>query len=104
MSDGEVPLANFSYPGPVPETRIAAIIMIADAVEAATRSIADRSAANIEKLAGSLIEERMNLDQFVNCNITLRDLTVISRTIAQSLSGVYHNRISYPKLKIGKKG
>ncbi|MGN0824047.1 MAG: HDIG domain-containing metalloprotein [Candidatus Coproplasma sp.] len=104
MSDGEVPLANFSYPGPVPATRIAAIIMIADAVEAATRSIADRSAANIEKLAGSLIEERMNLEQFVNCNITLRDLTVISRTIAQSLSGVYHNRISYPKLKIGKKG
>ncbi len=103
MSDGEVPLANFCYPGPVPETRIAAIIMIADAVEAATRSLADRSAANIEKLAGNLIEERMNLDQFVNCNITLRDLTVISRTIAQSLSGVYHSRISYPKLKIGKK-
>ncbi|MGN0806589.1 MAG: HDIG domain-containing metalloprotein, partial [Candidatus Coproplasma sp.] len=104
MSDGEVPIANFSYLGPVPETRIAAIIMIADAVEAATRSLADRSAANIEKLAGSLIEERMNLDQFVNCNITLRDLTVISHTIAQSLSGVYHNRISYPKLKIGNKG
>lgn len=103
MSDGEVPLANFSYPGPVPETRIAAIIMIADAVEAATRSLADRSAANIEKLAGTLIEERMNLDQFVNCNVTLRDLTVISHTIAQSLSGVYHSRISYPKLKIGKK-
>lgn len=104
MSDGEVQLADFSYTGPVPETRIAAIIMIADAVEAATRSIADRSAANIEKLAGSLIEERMNLDQFVNCNITMRDLTVISRTIAQSLSGVYHNRIAYPKLIIGKKG
>lgn len=103
MSDGEVPLANFSYAGPVPATRIAAIIMIADAVEAATRSLADRSAANIERLAGNLIEERMNLDQFVNCNITLRDLTVISRTIAQTLSGVYHSRISYPKLKIGKK-
>lgn len=104
MSDGEIQLADFSYPGPAPESRIAAIIMIADAVEAATRSLADRSAANIEKLAGNLIEERMNLDQFVNCNITMRDLTVISRTIAQSLSGVYHNRISYPKLKIGKQG
>ncbi len=102
MTDGEVPIANFSYTGPAPETRIAAIIMIADAVEAATRSLADRSAANIEKLAGNLIEERMNLDQFVNCNITMRDLTIISRTIAQSLSGVYHSRISYPKLKIGK--
>ncbi len=104
MTDGEVPISNFSYSGPVPESRIAAIIMIADAVEAATRSLADRSAANIEKLAGNLIEERMNLDQFVNCNITMRDLTIISRTIAQSLSGVYHSRISYPKLKIGKQG
>ncbi|MGN0805129.1 MAG: HDIG domain-containing metalloprotein [Candidatus Coproplasma sp.] len=102
MSDGDVPIANFSYAGPVPTNRISAILMIADAAEAATRSLTDRSTANIEKLVGGLIEERMNLDQFVNCNITMRDLTVISRTIAQSLSGVYHSRIAYPKLKIGK--
>lgn len=102
MSDGDVPIANFSYAGPVPSNRIAAILMIADAAEAASRSLTDRSAANIEKLVGGLIEERMNLDQFVDCNITMRDLTVISRTIAQSLSGVYHSRIAYPKLKIGK--
>ena len=101
MSDGEVNMANYSYPGP--KTRIAAILMIADAAEAATRSLANRSPASIEKLVGSIIEERINLDQFVDCNITLRDLTVITHTIAQSLSGVYHSRISYPKLKIGKK-
>lgn len=102
MSDGEVPIADFSYPGPVPSTKIVAILMIADAAEAASRSLKDRSTANIERLVGGLIEERMNLDQFVNCNITMRDLTVISRTIAQSLSGVYHSRIAYPKLKVGK--
>lgn len=103
MSDGEISMANYSYAGPVPKTRIAAIIMIVDAAEAATRSLANRTPANIEALVGSLIEERINLDQFVDCNITMRDLTIISRTIAQSLSGVYHSRISYPKIKIGKK-
>ena len=103
MSDGEISMANYSYVGPVPQSRIAAIIMIVDAAEAATRSLANRSVANIEALVGSLIEERMNLDQFVDCNITMRDLSIISHTIAQSLSGVYHSRISYPKIKIGKK-
>ena len=103
MSDGEISMANYSYMGPVPQSRIAAIIMIVDAAEAATRSLANRTPASIEALVGSLIEERINLDQFVDCNITMRDLTVISRTIAQSLSGVYHSRISYPKIKIGKK-
>jgi len=102
MTDGEISMADFSYPGPVPRSRTAAIIMIADASEAASRSLADRSEANIEKLCGNIIEERINLDQFSECNITMRDLTIISHTIAQSLSGVYHKRIAYPKLKIGK--
>ena len=103
MSDGEINMANYSYAGPVPQSRIAAIIMIVDASEAATRSLSERTPANIEKLVGSIIEERINLDQFVDCNITMRDLTIINRTITQALSGVYHSRISYPKLKIGKK-
>lgn len=103
MTDGEISMANFSYTGPVPQSRIAAIIMIVDAAEAASRSLAKRTPASIEALVGSLIEERINLDQFVDCNITMRDLTIITHTIAQSLSGVYHSRISYPKIKIGKK-
>ena len=102
MTDGEISMANYSYTGPVPQTRIAAILMIVDAAEAATRSLANRTPASIEALVGSLIEERMNLDQFVDCNITMRDLSIISHTIAQSLSGVYHSRISYPKIKIGR--
>lgn len=103
MSDGEISMANYSYAGPVPQSRIAAIIMIVDAAEAAARSLPNRSPANIEALVSSLIEERMNLEQFVDCNITMRDLSIISHTIAQSLSGVYHSRISYPKIKIGKR-
>ena len=103
MSDGEISMDDYSYKGPVPQSRIAAILMIVDAAEAATRSLPDRSPASIEALVSSLIEERMNLEQFVDCNITMRDLSIISHTIAQSLSGVYHTRVSYPKIKIGRK-
>lgn len=103
MTDGEIDMANYSYAGPVPQSRIAAIIMIADASEAASRSLTNRTPSKIEALVGSIIEERINLDQFTDCPITMRDLTVITSTITQALTGVYHSRISYPKIKIGKK-
>jgi putative nucleotidyltransferase with HDIG domain len=102
MSDGEINVANYSYAGPVPQTKIAAIIMIADAAEAATRSLTDRSPASIQKLVQMLIEERVDLEQFANCDITMRELTIICQTITSSLSGVYHSRIAYPKIKISK--
>lgn len=102
MSDGEINIANYSYPGPTPKTKIAAIIMIADASEAATRSLSDRSPAKVAELVKNLIEERIDLDQFADCDITMRELSIISSTITSSLSGVYHSRISYPKLKISK--
>ena len=103
MTDGEIDMANYSYVGPAPQTRIAAIVMIADASEAASRSLSHRTPAKIEALVGSIIEERLNLDQFADCPITMRDLTVITSTITQALTGLYHSRISYPKLKISKK-
>lgn len=103
MTDGEVDMANYSYFGPTPRSRIAAIIMIADASEAAARSLSNRTPAKMEALVGSIIEERLNLDQFADCPITMGDLTVITSTITQALTGLYHSRISYPKLKITKK-
>jgi putative nucleotidyltransferase with HDIG domain len=103
MSDGEINAANYSYAGPTPRTRLSAIVMIADAAEAVTRSLQDRSPANVEKMVRNIIEERIDLEQFVNCDITMKELTIMSQTIAQSLCGVYHSRIAYPKLKMSKK-
>ena len=103
MSDGELNIENYSYSGPTPSSKISAIIMIADAAEAATRSLADRSPANVEALVRSLIEERIDLEQFVDCDITMRELTVIRGTIVSQLTGVYHSRVEYPKLTISKK-
>ncbi|MGN0818655.1 MAG: HDIG domain-containing metalloprotein, partial [Candidatus Coproplasma sp.] len=102
MSDGEINIANYSYSGPIPQSKIAAIIMIADASEAASRSLSDRSPKAVEELVTALIEERLDLDQFADCDITMRELTIITHTIASSLSGVYHSRIAYPKIKISK--
>ena len=104
MSDGEINIANYSYAGPTPRTKIAAILMIVDASEAASRSLKDRSPKAVEELVTSLIEERLDMDQFADCDITMRELTIITHTVAAVLSGVYHTRISYPKLKISPKG
>ena len=103
MSDGELNIDNYSYSGPTPTTKIAAMIMIADASEAATRSLSDRSPANVESLVRSLIEERLDLGQFDDCNITMRELSIIKSTIVNQLTGVYHSRVKYPKLTISKK-
>lgn len=102
MSDGELNVANYSYSGPTPTTKIAAIIMIADASEAAARSLSNRTPEKVAALVSSIVEERMNLEQFVDCNITLRELNVVTQTVINQLAGVYHSRVKYPKLVLSK--
>ncbi len=103
MSDGELNIENYSYAGPRPETKIATLIMIADSAEAATRTLPDRSPEKIEAFVRGIIEERLDLGQFDNCNITMRELTIIKSTLVSQLSGVYHSRVAYPKISISKK-
>ncbi len=103
MTDGEVDIKNFSYPGPKPKTKIAAIIMIADGCEAKVRTLKDRTHENVDKAVKEIIEERMDLEQFTDCDITLKDLDIIRATLVNALVGVYHDRVTYPKLKIGKR-
>lgn len=102
MSDGELNVANYSYSGPTPTTKIAAIIMIADASEAAARSLSVRTPEKVAALVTSIVEERMNLEQFVDCNITLHELNVVTQTVISQLTGVYHSRVKYPKLVLSK--
>lgn len=99
MTDGELNIEDFSYPGPKPKTKIAAIIMIADASEAVVRSLQKRTPEAAEKAIRAIIEERMDLEQFSDCDITMADLTVIRRTLVSTLTGVYHHRVKYPSIK-----
>ncbi|MBO5712768.1 MAG: HDIG domain-containing protein [Clostridia bacterium] len=103
LTDGDLDIENYCYYGPKPQTKINAIIMICDASEAKVRTISNRSHENVDKAVKEIIEERMDLDQFTECNITLRELDIIRHTITNVLAGVYHERVKYPKLKMGGK-
>ncbi|MCD8307171.1 MAG: HDIG domain-containing protein [Clostridia bacterium] len=96
LSSGQVNIQDFSYKGPKPQTKIAAIIMISDACEAASRSLKDRSEENVEALVTKLIQERLTLEQFMECDLTMHDLTEIQKAIVIELTGVYHKRVAYP--------
>ena len=102
LSGGEADVGDYSYLGPTPRSRIAAIIMIADASEAATRALKDRSPEKVEHTIRTIIEERMDLDQFADCDITIRDLSVIRRTLVETLSGVHHHRVEYPAIRFNR--
>ncbi len=100
FTDGEVDIAQYCYPGPKPQTKIAAIIMIADGCEAVTRTLVDRSRDSVKKAVKKIVNSRMELGQFDECEITLKELNIIINTVVNTLSGVYHNRIEYPKVSL----
>jgi putative nucleotidyltransferase with HDIG domain len=88
--------ADFRYPGPKPQTREAAIVMVADACEAATRSIADPTPAKIQNMVRNIINKRFLDSQFDQCDLTLSDLNTIEESFTRTLVSLYHHRIEYP--------
>ena len=99
MTDGELNIEDYSYLGPKPQTKIAAIIMIADAAEAAVRAVNAKKPEEAEKSIRGIIEERMDLEQFSECEITMVDLTRIRQALVSALTGVHHHRVKYPNIK-----
>ena len=91
-----VDAALFTYPGPRPQTREAAILMLSDSTEAAARAARDHSREAIEQLVERIIHQRLEEGQFDDCNLTLRDLTRIKQSFVTLLTGIYHPRIPYP--------
>ncbi|MEN6413327.1 MAG: HDIG domain-containing metalloprotein [Veillonellales bacterium] len=89
--------ADFRYEGPRPQTKEAALILLADACEAAVRSIAKPNVNRIEAMVRKLIRERLNDGQFDECNLTLKDLNIIGDVYIRVLSGMFHTRIEYPE-------
>lgn len=100
FTDGEVDVAQFCYPGPKPRTKVAAILMIADSAEAATRTLSNRSRENVTSVVRKLVSDRMKLGQFDDCEITLKELSIVIDTVINSLTGVYHRRVKYPKVTL----
>ncbi len=100
FTDGEVDIKQYCYLGPKPQTKIAAIIMIADGCEAATRTLKDRSTENVKKVVKKIVNDRMELGQFDECEITIKELNIIIHTIVNNLTGIYHSRVEYPKVRL----
>ncbi len=94
----EVKEEDFRYPGPIPSSKEAAIVMLADGVEAAVRSINNPTKEKIEEMVSNIIKGRLNDGQLDNCDLTLKDLTKIKEAFLSGLGGIYHQRIEYPKL------
>ena len=95
----EVDEAMFTYPGPEPHSMEMAILMMADAVEAASRSLAEYTEENIANLVDRIVDGQVAEGHFRECPITFRDITEIKTVFKEKLRTIYHTRISYPKLK-----
>ena len=90
---------DFTYPGPKPQSREAAIIMMADSVEAAVRSIQEPTVEKIENMVNNIIKDKLDSGQLSECELTFRDLETIKSCFLKVLKGIYHSRIEYPKEK-----
>jgi putative nucleotidyltransferase with HDIG domain len=88
---------NFRYPGPKPKTKEAGIVMLADIIEATSRTLHEPTPARIKGLVKNLIENVLNDGQLNECYLTLRELTTIRRVFTNTLNTIFHQRIDYPK-------
>ena len=95
----EVDPAPFTYPGHNPFTREQAILMIADGVEAASRSLPEYTEESISTLVNRMIDQDVTDGYFKECPITFRDLAIAKLVLIERLKAIYHTRISYPEMK-----
>jgi putative nucleotidyltransferase with HDIG domain len=94
---GKVNEENFRYPGPKPQTKEAGLVMLADFVEAASRSLVDPTAARIKGMVQKIINRVFSDGQLDECELTLKDLDAIAKSFNKTLSGIFHHRIEYPE-------
>ncbi len=99
-----VDIADFRYAGPRPQTREAAIVMLADTVEAAARALPDPTMEKMDQLIRRLVRSKMDDGQLDDSPLTMKDLDRICKAFLTVLTGVFHHRVEYPKVEIPKKG
>ena len=97
--DEEVDPASFSYPGPNPQSKETSLLMMADSIEAASRSMTDHSPEAISNLVNKIIDAQIAEGLHNESPISFRDVSAIKEVFAQRLRTMYHSRISYPELK-----
>ncbi len=88
---------DFAYSGPKPQSKETAIAMLGDAVESASRTLAEPSPERIRALIERLVQDRIDEGELDECSLTFRELGIVKREFAHVLTGLYHHRIDYPK-------
>jgi hypothetical protein len=91
--------ADFSYPGPKPNTREAGLIMLADKIEAACRSIREPSPENVTAMIQRIINSVMAEGQFDECPLTVKEVTVAADVFKKTILAIHHHRIEYPEAR-----
>ena len=89
----------FTYPGPAPTTKEQGILMLADSVEAASHSIKEYTAANIDKKVDDIVDSKVNSGELRECALNFREIHIIKEVFKKRLKAIYHTRISYPESK-----
>ncbi|UUX34355.1 HD family phosphohydrolase [Fundicoccus culcitae] len=92
-----VDIKDFTYPGPVPQTKEAVVIMLADSIEAASRTMEDHSQVSIEQLVTKIIDGKMNENQFAESPLTVHELKKVKASLISGVGSMYHTRIQYPE-------
>jgi len=88
---------NFRYPGPKPQTKEAGLVLVADEVEAASRTLVDPTPARIQGMVQKIINNVFSDGQLDECELTLKDLNQVAKSFTKTLSGIFHSRIEYPE-------
>lgn len=92
--------ANFRYEGPKPKTKETAVVMMADSVEAAVRSISSPTKEKIDEVIEKIIQSKLNDGQLEECDITLKELSEIKRVFSKVILSIFHERIEYPNMDV----
>ena len=101
--DQEIKEDGFRYPGPKPDTKETAIVLLADSAEAATRALKDPTPTKVEEIVHKVINNKFIDRQLDECELTLKDLEKIAAVFIRILSGIYHSRITYPEGSVSSK-
>ncbi len=95
--DEKINEESFGYPGPLPRSKEAAVVMLVDGIEAASRSLKEKNYTNLQKLINEMIDQKIKLNQLDQSALTFNDINIIKETLLNKLINIYHIRIEYPK-------
>lgn len=95
--NGHANMEDFQYPGPIPFSKETAILMMADSVEAASKSLKEPTSTKIDAFVEKIVDSQMEQGQFLNANITFKEIQSIKKVLKKKLNNIYHLRVEYPE-------